>query len=188
MRYPFDGKYRITSTYGSGNAFDPSKKHWATDYACPTGTPIKAITAGRVVEVAEERAGGKFIAIKTGNMTHRYYHLATQKVRAGQDVTEGQIIGSSGRSGRVTGAHLHFSIAINGKYVDPEKIINNAGTTPATTTTGAPVVSVKKYKIVRGDTFWGLESAWQLPHGTLQKLNPTLNARALRIGQEIIRG
>lgn len=49
-----------------------------------------------------------------------------------------------------------------------------------------PVTNPKQYyKIKRGDTFWGLESAWQLPHGRLQDLNPKLNPKKLRIGQKI---
>lgn len=43
------------------------------------------------------------------------------------------------------------------------------------------------YQIKRGDTFWGLENAWQLPHGRLQALNPTLDPRKLQIGQKIRR-
>ena len=53
----------------------------------------------------------------------------------------------------------------------------------------APVASPSEtyYNIRRGDTFWGLENAWGIPHGTLQQLNPTAEARNLQIGQRIRR-
>lgn len=53
--------------------------------------------------------------------------------------------------------------------------------------TPAPSAPETYYTIKRGDTFWGLEDAWQLPHGTLQQLNPGLNARALPIGGKLRR-
>lgn len=52
----------------------------------------------------------------------------------------------------------------------------------------APGATKTYYTIRRGDTFWGLEDAWQLPHGTLQKLNPGIEPRELSIGQRIRRG
>lgn len=51
----------------------------------------------------------------------------------------------------------------------------------------APSTPETYYTIKKGDTFWGLENAWQLPHGTLQKLNPGLDPRALAIGARIRR-
>ncbi len=50
-----------------------------------------------------------------------------------------------------------------------------------------PSTNETYYKIARGDTFWGLENAWQIPHGTLQQLNPGINPRELQIGQRIRR-
>lgn len=53
--------------------------------------------------------------------------------------------------------------------------------------TASPAAAETYYTIARGDTFWGLENAWQLPHGTLQKLNPGVEPKKLAIGQRIRR-
>lgn len=56
-----------------------------------------------------------------GGRQTRYAHLAEPLVRAGERVTEGQVVGKSGNSGRSTGPHLHFEMLVNGQAVDPLK-------------------------------------------------------------------
>lgn len=69
--------------------------------------------------------------------------------------------------------------------IDPRTLrIGQHIRTTASDNVPAPVTT-RSYTIQQGDTFWGLEEAWQLPHGTLQQLNPDQNPRTLQIGQSI---
>lgn len=183
MRYPFDTKYPITQKFGQTNAALTGGVHKGTDYGCPSGTPIKAITAGQVIGAGFDPAGGNYVSIRTGNLVHKYFHLSQIKVNNGISVAEGQIIGASGATGLVTGPHLHLQTEINGVPVDPEGVINNGGvqSTPAPT----PPANSEFYTIKSGDTFWQLEENWHIPHGQLQALNPGVDPRKLQIGQQI---
>lgn len=183
MRYPFDKKYVITQKFGQTNAALTGGVHKGTDYGCPSGTEIKAITSGTVIGAGYDPTGGNYVSIKTGDLVHKYFHLSAIKVGYGATVSEGQLIGLSGATGLVTGPHLHLQTERNGVPIDPEGVINNGGVsnTPAPT----PPANSEFYAIKPGDTFWGLEEAWHVPHGQLQALNPGVDPKRLQIGQQI---
>lgn len=123
--YPLMGT-RVSSDFGSRKhpVLKAVRHHNGIDLAAPKGAAIRAIRSGIVI-FADPYAGyGNLIVVKhnTG-MTSHYGHCDKFKVRPGQPVKAGQIIGTVGATGMVTGPHLHFEIRINGNPHDPERFI-----------------------------------------------------------------
>ena len=183
MRYPLDGPIRITQTWGQTNAALTGGVHRGVDYACASGTPVLAITGGRVVQTGYSATGGYYVIISSPGLLHRYYHLSRILTTRDKVVSEGQVIAHSGASGLSTGPHLHLETELNGVNVDPETVINNSGIIHPAPAPQPPTSD--SHIIVAGDTFWGLEEQYGLPHGTLQALNPGIDPRQLRIGMTI---
>lgn len=128
---PLDQSYKITSWFNSIINYGPEKgrTHHAIDYSAPKGTPIYAVADG-IVSRADSRdpAGGNIIELTSqqGNdkLQAVYAHLDKMYVKPGQSVRAGQIIGQTGATGQVSGAHLHFELKLNGAALDPQKYIN----------------------------------------------------------------
>lgn len=94
--------------------------HSGMDIAAPQGRPVKSAEAGKVLFTGELFFTGNVIYIDHGNgLLSLYAHLSKINVRKGQMVKRGQIIGRVGKTGRVTGPHLHWSVYLNGNAVDP---------------------------------------------------------------------
>lgn len=116
----------ITSRY-TKRRFHPVqrffKPHFGTDYAAPHGTPIMA-TASGVVEMAGYTAGnGNYVKIKHDRTyATQYLHMSRIKVRRGQRVTQGQVIGKVGSTGLASGPHVCYRFWKNGKQVDALKL------------------------------------------------------------------
>ncbi len=116
LKWPLD-KIRITQGYGMT---DFAKKgtyngngHNGLDIAGSTGTTVHAASGGEVIGVGNNGryAYGKWIAIKHDNgLITLYAHMSLQKVKKGQRVSAGQLIGYVGATGYVTGPHLHFTV------------------------------------------------------------------------------
>jgi murein DD-endopeptidase len=125
-RYPFNGKYRISSPFNLKRRHPITKKispHHGTDFAVPTGTNIYTIGDGVVERVGNHPAAGRYIVIKhSRKYTTRYLHLSKVLVHKGQSLKMGQLIAKSGNTGRSTGPHLHFEFQINGKAVNAMKV------------------------------------------------------------------
>ncbi len=103
--WPVNGK--VTSGFGIRNG----RRHDGLDISGKTGTPIKAAAAGKVVFSGAMRGYGKLILVRhKDNMFTAYAHNSRNKVKKGQKVRQGQVIGKVGRTGRATGPHLHFEI------------------------------------------------------------------------------
>ena len=86
----------------------------------PNGTPLRAADGGRVMIAGWTGGYGNYTCIQhTGSMSTCYAHQSSIGVGVGQNVTQGQVIGSSGNTGNSTGPHLHFEVRINGSPVDP---------------------------------------------------------------------
>ncbi len=118
---------RITSRFGEISSVHP-KPHTGIDIALPEGTPLKSITEGvvqRVVDYGSENIGKGVIVQLADGKTAIYGHLSDIKVKAGQIVKEGDLLGLSGNTGRSTGPHLHFGVKENGQFIDPTKFIEN---------------------------------------------------------------
>jgi len=115
--------YRMTSPFGL--RADPilgiGKRHTGMDFACPPGNPVYATGDGTVILVKHERGGyGNHIEVDHGfGYVTRYAHLSRTDVEVGQKVSRGDCLGLSGRSGRITGPHLHYEVIYRKNYVNP---------------------------------------------------------------------
>lgn len=112
----------ITSAFGGHRVFNGEVRsyHRGVDLRAPTGTPIRALAAGKVVIAEEMYYSGNVVFIDHGlGAVSSYGHMSRIDVRPGDRVTAGQQIGLSGATGRVTGPHLHLGLNILGQAVDP---------------------------------------------------------------------
>jgi len=117
---------RISS--GFGNRIHPVTRrksfHSGIDIANSRGTSILASRNGKVTFAGYQGTYGNFIIVNHGNgIETAYAHLSSINVRVGQSVTQGDVIGKMGTTGRSTGNHLHFEIRIGGSAVNPTKYI-----------------------------------------------------------------
>ncbi len=117
------GSFHLSSPFGyrSDPLLGYQKRHTGMDFACPPGNPIYATGDGVVIKVAHERKGyGNHVEIDHGfGYKTRYAHMSEIAVEQGQNVTRGDYLGLSGRSGRVTGPHLHYEVLYRKDYVNP---------------------------------------------------------------------
>jgi murein DD-endopeptidase MepM/ murein hydrolase activator NlpD len=94
--------------------------HRGVDIAVAYGHDVKAAADGVVSFAGVQNGYGNTVVIDhEGGRQTRYAHLSQELVRAGDVVSEGQVLGKSGNSGRTTGPHLHFEMLVNGRPVDP---------------------------------------------------------------------
>ena len=115
--------YRMSSPFGyrSDPLLGYTKRHTGMDFACPPGNPIYATGDGVVVLAKYDHSGyGRHVKIDHGfGYVTRYAHMSRLDVEEGQVVRRGDCIGLSGRSGRITGPHLHYEVIYRGNYVNP---------------------------------------------------------------------
>jgi murein DD-endopeptidase MepM/ murein hydrolase activator NlpD len=97
-----------------------NRPHEGIDVTAPTGTPIVAPAAGRVVHAGNSQGFGLVVEIDHGNgIRTKFAHCSRVAVRVGQQVTRNQLIAAVGSTGLSTAPHLHYEIHVNGKPVDP---------------------------------------------------------------------
>lgn len=118
-------KLFITDEYGySRNTVGYSIAHKGTDFRAIEGTEVMAINKGEVRISRQYTLSGNTIVIDHGSgLVSIYMHLSKLNVKEGDKVESGQIIGLSGKTGYVLGAHLHLAIKINGVSIDPAKFL-----------------------------------------------------------------
>ena len=112
----------LTSPFGNRNTgiAGASTYHQGVDLAAPAGTPIYASRGGTVTRATYGSASGNYVSINHHDgFSSIYMHMTHYVVYAGQQVSQGQVIGYVGRSGIASGDHLHFGISYNGVYVNP---------------------------------------------------------------------
>jgi murein DD-endopeptidase MepM/ murein hydrolase activator NlpD len=103
----------------------PRAPHSGTDLAAPAGVEVLATNHGRVVLVGNFFfAGGSIVLDHGGGLFTMYFHLSDFKVDDGAMVKKGDVIGLSGATGRVTGAHLHWGARLANARVEPFELIN----------------------------------------------------------------
>ena len=98
------------------------RPHKGTDYAAPIGTPILATADGVVTESRRRGGNGKYVKIRhNGTYSTQYLHMKAQKVRQGEYVRQGDVIGWVGMTGNTGGPHVCYRFWKNGRQVDPLK-------------------------------------------------------------------
>ncbi len=102
-----------------GNRIRP---HKGTDFAASVGTPILATANGTVVKSSYTRGNGNYVTLKhNGTYSTQYLHMKKRKVKVGQFVEQGDVIGWVGMTGNTSGPHVCYRFWKNGKQVDPFK-------------------------------------------------------------------
>ena len=102
-----------------------AKMHTGVDWAAPYGTPIFAAGNGTIDKVGWEGGYGKYVRMKhTNGYETAYGHMTAyaKGIEPGVKVRQGQVIGFVGSTGLSTGAHVHYEIMVNGRFVDPMRI------------------------------------------------------------------
>lgn len=124
LRYPLK-RLHIRSGYGYRRhpVTGKRKMHRGVDLRARIGTPVHAVAKGVVVDSSYNKyAGHKVVVLHSDNSRSYYLHLNKRKVKLGQRVRSHQVIGTVGKSGRVTGPHLHFGFRrSNGSWMNPMK-------------------------------------------------------------------
>jgi murein DD-endopeptidase MepM/ murein hydrolase activator NlpD len=118
---------KITSDFGKARVYNDTLKgyHSGTDFRAKIGTPIIASNDGKVVLAANRFYSGNSIIIDHGEGIYTcYYHMSQFRVKKGDMVKKGEVLGLSGDTGRITGPHLHFSARVGGIQVDPLQLVN----------------------------------------------------------------
>ncbi|HUR93732.1 MAG TPA: M23 family metallopeptidase [Gemmatimonadales bacterium] len=113
---------RITSGFGSGREYNGTvtNRHLGTDFAGKVGAPVRAAGRAVVALVADFYLAGHAVYLDHGGgLVTGYFHLSRADVATGDTVSAGQVIGGVGRSGRVTGPHLHWIARYGTITVDP---------------------------------------------------------------------
>lgn len=126
LKSPIKFQYRISSKYNLkrriayyGNRIKP---HRGTDFAARIGTPIIATANGTVTESTRRGGNGKYVKIRhNSTYSTQYLHMKTRKVKKGQFVKQGDVIGLVGMTGNTGGPHVCYRFWKNGKEVDPFK-------------------------------------------------------------------
>tara|TARA_E500000178_G_scaffold33849_1_gene30643 strand:+ start:1083 stop:1877 length:795 start_codon:yes stop_codon:yes gene_type:complete len=125
--YPID-KYIITGIYGSQRILNgkPRRPHYGIDFHAPEGTPVKAMMDGEVTLAEKDMyfTGGTIIFDHGHGVSTLYMHMKDIKVKIGQKVKQGQIVGTLGQSGRATGPHLDVRLNWFDVKLDPKSILD----------------------------------------------------------------
>ncbi|WP_299672699.1 peptidoglycan DD-metalloendopeptidase family protein [uncultured Tenacibaculum sp.] len=124
LKSPIKFQYRISSRYNLrrrialyGNKVRP---HRGTDFAAAYGTPIMTTASGTVVESARRGGNGNYVKVKhNSTYSTQYLHMKRRKVRVGEYVKQGDVIGWVGMTGNTSGPHVCYRFWKNGKQVDP---------------------------------------------------------------------
>jgi murein DD-endopeptidase MepM/ murein hydrolase activator NlpD len=125
----------VTSVYGLRRFFNGEERnpHRGVDFAADKGDPVPACADGVAVLVGEHYFGGNTVILDHGlGVFTLYLHLSGFAVSRGQTLNRGEIVGFVGDTGRVTGPHLHLSLAVLGELVDAAPCLEGMGSLPET--------------------------------------------------------
>lgn len=145
---PVEGKVSFAFGKKSVVLGDDSKTHKGVDIKARRGTVVKAAGDGKVIAATPryqgKRAWGNVVVIDHGHgLVTRYAHLDSYRVKKGDHVKAGNVIGAVGSTGKSTGPHLHFEVIQDGEQIDPAPVIAVAAPMPAPDPVLAPVPGAK---------------------------------------------
>lgn len=129
---------RITSGFGTARKYNGkvTSRHLGIDFNGVVGDAVVAANRGRVALVADFYLAGRVVYLDHGEgLISAYFHLSRALVKTGDQVEKGQLIGRVGRSGRVTGPHLHWVMRYGAVTLDPMSVVSltkDAGTEAVT--------------------------------------------------------
>ncbi len=116
---------KITLKFGYCGEHPITKKpftHQGVDIKIEKGTPVISTAGGVVVEAGDKGGWGNLVVIKHSDLYEtRYSHLKEIRVKKGDKLNAGDVIGLSGNTGKSTGPHLHYEVIKNGDRVNPEE-------------------------------------------------------------------
>lgn len=125
LRSPIKFQYRVSSRYNLRRKiayYGKVKPHKGTDFAAKVGTPIMATANGKVIESRRKGGNGNYVKIRHNNTySTQYLHMSRRKVKRGQYVKQGEVIGWVGMTGNTSGPHVCYRFWKNGRQVDPFK-------------------------------------------------------------------
>ncbi len=117
----------LTSPFGLRRFYNeqPRRPHGGIDIAANTGTPVYAPAKGLVVDTGDYFFNGNSVFLEHGLGLQSFYaHLSKIHVKPGDTVQAGDLLGEVGATGRVTGPHLHWSVGLNGTWIDPDLVMS----------------------------------------------------------------
>jgi len=133
LRNPLD-VFRISSNFNPRRRhpiLNTIRAHKGTDYAAPTGTPIRATSDGRVTRASRYGSFGNLVILQhAGGFETKYAHLSrfANGISRGDRIRQGEIIGYVGSTGGATGPHLHYEFLVNGVHQNPRTILDKLPT------------------------------------------------------------
>jgi murein DD-endopeptidase MepM/ murein hydrolase activator NlpD len=117
---------RVSDVFGTRRTFNGETRstHQGLDYAVPAGTPVAAVNGGTILLARPLFFEGNCVVLDHGQgLLTLYLHLSEFKVKEGEHVARGQVLGFSGGTGRATGPHLHVAVRWQGVYVNPATLL-----------------------------------------------------------------
>ena len=125
LRAPVNFKY-VSSNF-KPRRFHPVLKRWkahrGVDYAAKTGTPVVAAGSGKIIRSAYNKYNGHHVFIQhPGGIVTKYLHFSKRKVKHGQKIKQGQVIGLVGSTGLSSAPHLHYEFIVNGVHRNPRTV------------------------------------------------------------------
>ncbi len=186
---PFLG--RITSNFGDRGA----RYHYGIDIKLYKGDPVKTAFEGLIRISQYSRTYGNVVVVRHQNgLETLYAHLSARKVKEGDHVEAGSVIGLGGNTGRSTGSHLHFECRYQGEPIDPNTIINWVSGELAVDTMNLNAAHFaylkearsKKYHTIRsGDTISGIASKYSTYTSTICRLNGISRNSTIYVGKRL---
>lgn len=187
--HPFPGY--VTSDFG----YRRGRFHYGIDIDLETGDSVRSAFEGRVRIAKWHKAYGNVVVVRHYNgLETLYAHFSKIKVRVGQQVDAGTVLGLGGKTGRATGSHLHFEVRYLGQPIDPGTVVDfsqNDLSAEVLTLNKKHVEYIIKMKSVRyhtikkGDTLYGIAKRYGKTVNQLCQLNNIKSSSTLRIGNRI---